>query len=193
MGPYNPSASASKKMVMRRPADLTTKSERRQFREDEFQRWSKIQTKTDDEDTKNNNFTQVSLNGGTAETSQISPVKPVGLRRPLNASTSSYSVAPSMKLVDSATGFHGALSMGGGIVKSIGRGRGSVTLAQMEQAAAKFGGGGASGLGGLRRPSIAASEAATQSVTGSFGTSEFKSVAEPEESIISGNINALRI
>ena len=50
---------------MRRPADLTTKSERRQFREDEFQRWSKIQTKTDDEDTKNNNFTQVSLNGGT--------------------------------------------------------------------------------------------------------------------------------
>ena len=52
-------------MVMRRPTVLTTKSERRQFREDEFQRWSKIQTKKEDEDTKNNNTTQVSLNGGT--------------------------------------------------------------------------------------------------------------------------------
>ena len=53
------------RMVMRRPTVLTTKSERRQFREDEFQRWSKIQTKKEDEDTKNNNTTQVSLNGGT--------------------------------------------------------------------------------------------------------------------------------
>ena len=50
---------------MRRPTVLTTKSERRQFREDEFQRWYKIQTKKEDEDTKNNNTTQVSLNGGT--------------------------------------------------------------------------------------------------------------------------------
>ena len=50
-------------------------------------------------------------------------------------------------------GFDGALSIGGGggIVKSIGRGRGL--------AAAKFGGGGGvSALGGLRRPSLAASE-----------------------------------
>ena len=50
-------------------------------------------------------------------------------------------------------GFDGALSIGGGgIVKSIGRGRG--------MAAAKFGGGGGgvSALGGLRRPSLAASE-----------------------------------
>ena len=50
-------------------------------------------------------------------------------------------------------GFDGALSIGGGgIVKSIGRGRGSV--------AARFGGGGGgvSALGGLRRPSLAASE-----------------------------------
>jgi len=192
--PYNPSVCAASKMVMRRPTVLTTKSERRQFREDEFQRWSKIQTKKEDEDTKNNNTTQVSLNGGNAETSSISPVKPVGLRRPLTASTSSYSVAhQSLTLVDDSTtaaprGFDGALSIGGGgIVKSIGRGRGSV--------AARFGGGGGgvSALGGLRRPSLAASEAATQSVTGSFGTSEFKSLGEPEESIISGNINRLRI
>ena len=51
-------------------------------------------------------------------------------------------------------GFDGALSIGGGgIVKSIGRGRG--------MAAAKFGGGGGgvSALGGLRRPSLAASDA----------------------------------
>ena len=48
-------------------------------------------------------------------------------------------------------GFDGALSIGGGgIVKSIGRGRGSV--------AARFGGGGVSALGGLRRASLAASE-----------------------------------
>ena len=47
--PYNPSAVAAQRLVIRRPLTMMTKSELKKHREEEFQRWTKIQMQKKDE------------------------------------------------------------------------------------------------------------------------------------------------
>ena len=47
--PYNPSAVAAQRLVIRRPLTMMTKSELKKHREEEFQRWAKIQMQKKDE------------------------------------------------------------------------------------------------------------------------------------------------
>ena len=52
--PYNPSAVAAQRLVIRRPLTMMTKSELKRHREEEFQRWSKIQMQKTDEGKRDN-------------------------------------------------------------------------------------------------------------------------------------------
>ena len=47
--PYNPSAVAAQRLVIRRPLTMMTKSELKKHREEELQRWTKIQMQKKDE------------------------------------------------------------------------------------------------------------------------------------------------
>ena len=47
--PYNPSAVAAQRLVIRSPLNMKTKSELKRHREEEFQRWAKIQLQKKDE------------------------------------------------------------------------------------------------------------------------------------------------
>jgi len=175
VGGYNPTAAAMSKKVWRTPKVLTTKSERRQFRAEEADRWHAIDHGTLDK---------------TDETETTAPPteepKKAPLRRPDSAmanqatlaSSSNYSFKTPTPIYREPQG----VSAPPPNVRSTGRGRGTSIKSGSTTGPASLC---ASGLGG-RTPTVTTAGGAG-SETGTFATSEFESL--DDSIIIAGNLD----
>jgi len=172
--PYDPTKNAMSKLVWRTPQTLMTKSERRRFREEEKQRWHSLIAEGADKET--------------GEDKQVVPeeggAKP-SLRRPVSVGPMANQTPSAVTTRDSGaavSSFREPRGIGAPpppptAVKSIGRGRGTAPAGPPPV--------------GLRRPKPwTGSSAATGSETGTFETTDFKSL---DDSIISGNLRAMRM